>query len=233
MASGLIGFVLNERYEITGQLGTGGMGIVLQAHDRLLDREVAVKLIRPEHALAPAALDAFLREARMIARLEHPNILAVHDLGAVTSESKGLPFLVMQLAKGGSLADRLKTGPLPLPEVQRIVTAVCGALDYAHRRGVVHLDVKPLNIFFDEHHNPLIGDFGLAKLLENAMKVKADTRAGTLAYMAPEQLFGSQAGPFTDVYALGITVYEMLTRALPRRSWDGAVQFEGRCRMRC
>jgi len=226
MASGFPDLILNERYEITRQLGAGGMGIVFQAHDQLLDREVAVKLIRPEYAPAPAALNAFLHEARTIARLEHPNILAIHDLGAVATQSGGLPFLVMQLARGGSLADWLKGGSLPLPEVQRIVSAVCAALDYAHGRGVIHLDIKPLNILFDEHNNPLVGDLGLAKLLEGAAQVKADTRAGTLAYMAPEQLFGSQAGPFTDVYALGITVYEMLTRALPRRSWDGAVQFD-------
>jgi len=226
MSNDFVGLRLNDRYEITKQLGAGGMGVVLQAHDHLLDRQVAVKIIQPGSVLAPKAIDAFIHEARIIARLEHPNILTVYDLGIHPLTDGDLLYLIMQLASGGTLAARLEKGPLSLSEVQRIMVAVCGALDYAHSQGVIHLDLKPLNILFDARNTPLVADFGLAKMLQNASNVKADTRVGTLAYMPPEQLFGAQAGPYSDVYALGITLYEMLTGEIPRREWNGAVSFD-------
>ena len=166
MSNDLVGFVLNDRYQIIKHLGSGGFGVVLQAYDHLLDREVAVKLIQPGYALAPVAVDAFLREARAIGRLDHPNIVTVYDLGVIATEDRQLPFLVMQLAAGGSLADRLRAGPLSLPEARRVLAAVCDALDYAHSRGIIHLDLKPLNILFDKRDSPLVADFGLSKMLE-------------------------------------------------------------------
>lgn len=226
MSSNYVGLVLNQRYEITKVLGAGGMGVVLQAYDKFLDRDVAVKVIQPEYNWSQTAIDAFIREARIIARLEHPSILNIYDLGIHPLKNGSLVYLVMRLASGGTLADRLEKGPLPLNEVRRILEPVCEGLDYAHKQGVIHLDLKPLNILFDNHGNPMVADFGLAKMLQNATQIKADTRVGTFAYMPPEQLFGAKAGPFSDVYAVGITLYEMITGAVPNRGWDGTIHID-------
>ncbi len=227
MAADFIGLVLNNRYEISELLGEGGMGIVMTAHDTFLDREVAVKIIQPEDAWSEEAIVDFITEARIIARLEHPHVVNVYDLGTQEINGINIVYIVMRLATGGTLEDRLAAnGSIPYQEAGTILTAVCDAVDYAHQQGVVHLDLKPLNILFDHLGSALVADFGLAKGLRNAAQVKADTKAGTLEYMPPEQLFGAEAGPFSDVYALGITLYEMLSGELPTREWDGTVNFE-------
>ncbi|MGZ6321293.1 MAG: serine/threonine-protein kinase, partial [Ktedonobacterales bacterium] len=194
-------------------------GAVFRAHDLELDREVAVKIIRPERALSPRAIDDFVKEARIIARLDHPHILP--EYGLDKTQFAACPvYLVMKLAKGGTLFDKLQEGALQPEEALRILRQVSEGLDYAHNQGVVHLDLKPHNILFDDRGNVLVGDFGLAKLLESATHVKADTGVGTSAYMPPEQFTGSNAGRFSDVFALGLTLHEMLTGHLPDRDYD-------------
>ncbi|RMF31900.1 MAG: serine/threonine protein kinase, partial [Chloroflexi bacterium] len=195
------------------------MALVLTAHDHVLDRQVAVKIVRPDLTWSSDAADTFIREARIIARLDHPHILHIYDLGTDRIGHKPLVYLVMQWASGGTLAHRLEAGPLPPDEVQKILQQVGDALDYAHRQGVIHLDLKPANILFDEHGNALVADFGLAKLLQETTHAKADTGVGTPAYMAPEQWLGGKISPSSDVYALGLILYQMLTGELPERRW--------------
>lgn len=225
MSINLIGSILNDKYEIVGHIGNGGMGIVFEAKDLVLERYVAIKLIRPEFSQTSNAMEAFIREARIIGQLEHPNILKVYELGILSIKGRPIIFLVMPLAKGGTLADRLKNAPLNVNEAIRVFTSICSAVDYAHQKGIIHLDLKPLNILFDNLENPLVADFGLSKLLDGVTHVKADTRVGTLAYMPPEQLYGHKAGTFSDVYALGITLFEMLTSRVPDRVWNGSIEF--------
>ena len=228
MADDFAGLVLNNRYEMGGLLGSGGMGLVYLSHDSFLDRQVAVKIIQPEEAWSEEATESFVAEARIIARLEHPHILKIYDLGNQVVNGYGeVLYLVLQLAAGGTLDERVEANPLSPSEVARILKPVCDGLDYAHSQGVIHLDLKPLNIFFDNLDNPLVADFGLARVLHDAAgELKADTRAGTLDYMPPEQLFGAVAGTFSDIYALGISIYEMLTSEMPRREWDGMAYFD-------
>lgn len=227
MATDFAGLVLNNRYEISRLLGEGGMGLVLLAHDTFLDREVAVKIIQPADAWSDEAIQDFITEARIIARLEHPHVVNVYDLGTQLFDGVSIVYIVMRLATGGTLEDRLlNSGPVSFQEAARILMPICEAVDYAHQQGVIHLDLKPLNILFDHHGSPLVADFGLAKGFRHAAKVKADTKAGTMEYMPPEQLFGAEAGPYSDVYALGITLYEMLTGDVPSREWDATLRFE-------
>jgi ribonuclease HIII len=217
-----VGRVLGGKYELKAILGQGGMGAVFRALDQELDRIVAVKVIKPDHALSPKAVDNFIKEARIIARLSgHVHILTVHALDK--AENIECPiYLVMELADGGTLADKARMGPMLADEVLSIARQVGEALDYAHSQNVVHLDLKPNNILFDDKGNVLVADFGLAKILESATHVKADTGAGTRDYMPPEQYFGGEAGIYSDVFALGITLHELLTGNPPGRGLDDA-----------
>lgn len=218
MLDKFIGQILGDRYEIENLISSGGMGTIYTARDRLLNRQVAVKIIRPEYVWSSELVNAFIQEARIIAKLDHSNILKIHDLGK-TENNECPVFLVMQLAID-TLKNRL-TSALQLYQAEPILKQICAALDYAHAQDVIHLDLKPSNILFDTQGNALVADFGLAKLLQNATHVKADTNVGTQAYMPPEQFFGGDAGPFSDVYALGMTLHEMLTGEVPKREWAG------------
>jgi len=220
MFEDFIGLILGERYEIQAPLGIGGVALVFAAYDRKFDRQIAIKIVRPEYAYSSDIIDALIEEARIIAKLNHQNILSIYDQGTHTIKGERLVYLAMQLAGGGSLKKRVDdTGALPLSEAEHILKQVCAALQYAHEHGVIHLDLKPANILFDEHDNVLVVDFGFARLLRGMSRVKAKTGVGTLAYMPPEQITGGDVGSFSDVYALGITLYHVLTKELPRRNW--------------
>ncbi len=203
------------RYTLQAQLGAGGMATVYRAHDPRLAREVAVKLLLGDIQGDPALRERFEREAHTIARLEHPAIVPVYDFG----EDQGQLYLVMRLMTGGSLQDRLRRGPLAPEEVARIVDRLADALDTAHAQGIIHRDLKPGNILFDEYDNPMISDFGIAKLaLQAGAATLTQTGAlvGTPAYMSPEQVRGeADIDRRSDLYAFGIIVYEMLTGRLP------------------
>jgi|GEM_PF-374539 len=223
----LVGHTLNNTFEVKSLIESGGMGVVYDAFDKRLNRRVAIKVILPRHAWNQEAVNAFAQEARIIAGLRHPHILQVLALPEDTFNNAPLAYLVMDYAEGGSLAAYLKnSGPLSEQDALRLIKQVASALDYAHNKGVLHLDLKPKNILLDENGDALVADFGLARLLESATHIKADTGAGTSDYMAPEQRMGTEARRTADVYAIGITLYEMLTKKVPRAKIraNGAIQ---------
>jgi predicted Ser/Thr protein kinase len=204
-----------ERYELVEEIARGGMGVVYRARQAGLARDVALKLILAGELADPAARQRFIREARTTARLAHPKIVQVFDVG----ELAGQPYLAMEYLPGGSLADRLAAGPLAPRDAARLVAELARAIDYAHGQGVVHRDLKPANILLRSRDGELdqckIADFGLAKAARQEGEKSAATATGSAAvmgtpsYMAPEQAGGAGAvGPRTDVYALGAILYE-------------------------
>jgi dienelactone hydrolase len=208
---------LSDRYRIVRELASGGMATVYVAHDLRHDRQVAIKVLRPDVASAIGA-ERFLREIRIAARLQHPMILPLHDSGEVD----GLLFYVMPLVRGDSLQERLeREGNVPLEEAVGYLADLLGALSYAHRQGIVHRDVKPANILFSDEH-ALLADFGVAKALSDASGLSGSTTAGmslgTPKYMAPEQAAGDQdVDHRADIYAAGVIAYEMLAGQPPIR----------------
>lgn len=203
--------------EVLELLGKGGMGAVYKARHKGLDRLVAVKILPPEISRDAAFAERFTREARALAKLNHPNIVAVYDFGQTT---EGLFFFVMEFVDGVNLRQALRTGGIASKEALAIVPQVCDALQYAHDEGIVHRDIKPENILIDKKGRVKIADFGLAKLLGRSESDLALTGThqvmGTLRYMAPEQMEGSkQVDHRADIYSLGVVFYELLTGELP------------------
>jgi tRNA A-37 threonylcarbamoyl transferase component Bud32 len=202
--------------EILELLGRGGMGAVYKARQTKLDRLVALKVVTPEAARDPAFAERFAREARAMARLNHPNIVGVHDYGEVD----GLYYFVMEYVDGVNLRQMLQAGQVQPQEAMRVVPQLCAALQYAHDEGVVHRDIKPENILVDRRGNVKIADFGLAKLVGRStvgQKLTGSQQVmGTPHYMAPEQIDRPLAVDHrADIYALGVVFYEMLTGELP------------------
>lgn len=199
-----VGSVVARRFELRRELGRGGFGVVYEAFDRQLKRLVALKCIRVE---ARGATQSLQREADAIARLEHPNIVILHDKGMAGRS----PFLIMELLRGETLRDRTVHGPILAPEVVGIANEVARALAYAHAAGVVHRDLKPSNVFLTDEGGVKVLDFGLAHIFGGSSM----QAGGTPAYMAPEQWSGDTVDPRTDVYSLGVMLFEMLTGELP------------------
>ncbi len=208
----LIGQRLGQ-YQITALLGRGGMATVYRARQTSIDRDVAVKVIKPDLIESEEFKVRFNREAKVIAALSHPHILKVFDYG----QHGDVVYLVMELLSGGSLADLLRGGARLEPaEVARLLDQIASALDYAHRRGIVHRDLKPQNVLLDEERNALLTDFGIAKLLsETTALTQSGIAMGTPAYMSPEQWRGQSVDGRADVYALGAMLYEMLAGRVP------------------
>ncbi|MCO5166160.1 MAG: protein kinase [Planctomycetes bacterium] len=201
--------------EVVAELGRGGMGVVYAARDPALGREVAVKVLHA-HGATPDARRRFEVEARAAARLSHPGIVAVHALGV--DQATGAPYVVMERVRGESLRDALRGGPLAPAEAARLAEEVARALATAHEAGVLHRDVKPHNVLLDERGAARLVDFGLAKALDAADGLTSTGQVlGTPAYMSPEQADGdgARAGPASDVWSLGATLYEMLTGRPP------------------
>jgi len=200
------------RYEIKSELGRGGMATVYHAHDPRFRRDVALKVLPREFLHDTTFRARFEREAQTLASLEHSAIVPVYDFG----EEDGQPFLVMRFLSDGNLIDRLNKGPLPLSQVVRIVSQVASGLDEAHGQGIIHRDLKPDNILFDQHQDAFITDFGIAKLAAESNSITmANAIIGTPAYMSPEQVNGEEVDGRSDIYALGVIVFEMLTGQLP------------------
>jgi eukaryotic-like serine/threonine-protein kinase len=206
--------LLADRYELAETLGAGGMARVVAAYDRRLRRRVAIKLVREELTADPTSRERLLREARAAAGLQHPNTVAVHDVG----EQDGQAYIVLELVEGGTLADRVRErGRLPAAEVVAIGGAVLAALQAAHERGLVHRDVKPANVLLPAAGGVKLADFGIAKALD---AVTPDLTAtgqvlGTPRYLAPEQVAGRPATPASDLYSLGAVLYECLAGEPP------------------
>jgi serine/threonine protein kinase len=203
------------RYRLVERIGAGGMGEVWKAHDANLDRIVAIKMLLRGTLGDATARERFRREALILSRLSHPGVATVFDFDT----QDGYDFLVMEYVPGGTLASRLATGLLPLERVLHLGTAIADALENAHRNGVLHRDLKPGNVLLTAEGQPKILDFGLALLLSGVQATGRMTQMGivlgTLPYMAPEQLFGEADDARTDVYALGIMLFEMVTGRLP------------------
>lgn len=200
------------QYQIVAPLGEGGMAAVYKAYQPAMDRYVAVKVL-PRHMAASEEFTArFKREARLLAQLQHPHILPVFDYG----EAGGYPYIVMPFVVSGTLADILHSQRPLFSEVRRILTQVGDALSYAHARGMIHRDIKPSNVLIDERGNCLLTDFGLARMAEDSTKLTSSGAImGTPAYMSPEQGAGSNIDRRSDIYSLGIILYEMVTGRVP------------------
>lgn len=201
-------------FELTEELGRGGMGIVYKARQQSLGRIVAVKMILRGELASSADVARFRSEAAAAARLEHPNIVPVYEVGECDSQ----PYFVMKFIDGTTLARRLAEGPLPAREAAELLLPVCQAIQFAHEQGILHRDLKPSNILIDGENRPHVSDFGLAKQVSGDGPVtRSGAVIGTPSYMAPEQAAGSrgQLGPASDVYSLGTILYQMLTGRPP------------------
>ncbi len=199
-----------SRYEIKKELGRGGMATVYLAYDPLFEREVALKILNHELLNNTQVRERFERETKIIAKLEHPAIVPVYDVGKDNDQM----FYVMRYMAGGSLSDRMSKA-LSLDESIRIIQRIAGALNHAHARGVIHRDLKPGNILFDDDGNAFISDFGIAKLASGQPKLTLSGIIGTPTYMSPEQAMGENVDSRSDIYSLGIILFEMLSGKLP------------------
>jgi serine/threonine protein kinase len=203
------------KYRVVAPLGEGGMAAVYKAYQAGMDRHVALKILPRHFASDPEFVGRFEQEARVIAKLQHVYILPVHDYG----EDEGYTYIVMPYVERGTLDDRLEDQPLPLEEIRKIISQVGDALDYAHTRGLVHRDVKPSNILIDEQGNSLLTDFGISKMVGGTSKfTQTGAVIGTPEYMSPEQILGEELDGRSDIYSLGVVLYQLATGRPPYRA---------------
>ncbi len=201
-------------YALGELIGSGGMGAVYRAVQPLVEREVAIKIVLPQYANHPDFVRRFEVEAQLVARLEHPHIVPLYDYW----REPGVAYLVMRLLRGGSLRQLLEHGPIPVEMTLRLLEQVGSALGVAHRAGVVHRDLKPANVLLDEDQNAYLADFGIAKNLSNPNledQTQVDAIVGSPAYISPEQIRSEFVRPQTDIYCLGVVLYELLTGHAP------------------
>jgi serine/threonine protein kinase len=205
---------LAGRYALGSVLGHGGMGTVRDATDRRLGRRVAVKILRADLAEQPRARRRFETEAHAAARLAHPHVVLVFDSG----EDDGVPFLVMERLPGGTLADELAAGPLTLDRVRQVAGEILAALAAAHGAGIIHRDIKPGNVLLTEDGHVKVSDFGIAKTVDDVDQTQTTELIATPGYLAPERLAGAPASPQSDLYSVGVVLYEALSG---RRPFEG------------
>jgi len=199
------------RYIIKSELGRGGMATVYRAFDPSFDREVAIKVLPREMLHDPQFRSRFEREIKLVAALEHPAIVPVYDVG----DEDGQPYFVMRYMTGGSLTDWIEKGKFSIQDTARLIEKIAPGLAYSHKKGIVHRDLKPDNILFDDNGAPFISDFGVAKLIEASGGLTGSGVIGTPAYMSPEQAQGGDIDGRSDVYGLGVIVYQMLSGQRP------------------
>ena len=205
------GTLIAGRYRIVDTLGRGGMGVVYKVADTKLKRFVALKFLPPEWAAHPEARERFVLEARAAAALSHPNICTIHEI----YDAADRPFLEMEYVEGQSLRARLRQGPMEIDAALDLAIQIAEGLEEAHGKGVIHRDIKSANIMVTEKGQAKIMDFGLAKVRGETMYTKEGTTLGTAAYMSPEQARGREVDHRTDLWSLGVVLYEMLSRRLP------------------
>ena len=207
-----MGELIAERYELEELVGTGGMSSVYRAHDRLLERDVALKVLHQEFTADTDYVERFRREARSVAQLSHPNIVTVIDRG----EQDGRQYIVFEYVKGENLKALVqRVGPLPEEEAVRLALQIARALGFAHDNGLVHRDVKPQNVLLNGDGQAKVTDFGIARSLDVGGLTQTGTVMGTSDYIAPEQARGSQVDAQSDIYSLGTVLYELLTGEVP------------------
>ena len=199
------------RYEILDELGRGAMGVVFKARDPLIGRLVALKTITTLAADDPDMVERFWREAKAAGALQHANIVTIHDMG----EADGVPFIAMEYLEGESLATLISRGaPLSLTEKVGYLVQTCRALQYAHRRSVIHRDIKPANIVLTVEGVIKVVDFGIARV-SDVSHTNTGTLLGTLGYMSPQQIRGKRADGLSDIWSVGVVLYELLTGRRP------------------
>ena len=204
--------ILANRYELVRQIGSGGMAVVYQAYDTALDRTVAIKLLREEYADDPDFTRRFQKEAQAVARMSHQNIVNIYDFG----ESDGVAYLVMEYVEGSTLKDIIaRTGPLPVGLVIDYSIQLCYGMAQAHAHDIVHKDIKPHNIMVDRNHIVKVTDFGIAQAMNNLTITHNKGILGSAHYFSPEQARGEQVDYATDIYSLGVVMYEMLAGKVP------------------
>ena len=219
----LIGVTIDDKYHIDSKLGEGGMGAVYRSTRLMIGDAVAIKVLHSEQMTDPQVIERFRREAQAAARLKHPNVVTIHDFGV---SSKNLVYLVMELVEGDSLRALIEQQcPLPFSTIGEIIFQVCAALEEAHRRNIVHRDLKPDNIIVATSSAGLrvkVLDFGIAKLRDLSVTADNLTQTGTVLgtprYMSPEQCMGEELDGRSDIYSLGIVLYEMLSGTVPFNS---------------
>ncbi len=214
----MTGYLFGDRYQVGDTLGFGGMSEVHRGRDLRLGRDVAVKVLRADLARDPSFQARFRREAQNAASLNHPAIVAVYDTGETAGETGPVPYIVMEYVDGDTLRDVLKQeGPLPPRRAMEIVADVCAALDFSHRHGIVHRDVKPANIMLNRAGAVKVMDFGIARAVSDGQATMTATSAviGTAQYLSPEQARGESVDARSDVYATGCVLYELLTGQPP------------------
>lgn len=208
----LVGALLDGRYRVEAAIATGGMSTVYRGHDVRLDRPVALKVMDARYAGDPQFLTRFQREARAIARLKNPGLVAIYDQGGDAAH----PFLVMELVEGGTLRELLRErGPMPPHAVVAVLRPVLGGLGEAHRAGLVHRDIKPENVLISDDGEVKLVDFGLVRAIAEAGITSTSVILGTASYLSPEQVVGQPTGPRSDVYSAGIMAFELLTGTTP------------------
>ena len=205
--------LIGGRYDLRDPLGGGGMAEVFLAHDEVLERDLAVKILREEYAGDEGFVERFRREAKSAASLNHPNIVTIYDWGR---SEDGACYMVMEYAPGGTLKDRiLEDGALPPRTAAEITSQIAGALKVAHECGVVHRDVKPQNVLLTASGDVKVADFGIAQAAFSTSFSQTSLILGTPSYMSPEQALGEPPDPRSDLYSLGVVLYEMLTGEVP------------------
>ncbi len=211
----MLGDVIGGRYELEEVVGAGGMSSVYKAHDQLLERDVALKVLHPHFGDDEEYVERFRREARAVAQLSHPNIVTVIDRG----EADGHQFIVFEYIRGENLKELVqRTGQLPVRRAVELAAAIADGLAFAHEHGIIHRDVKPQNVLLNGDGEPKVTDFGIARTLDVERGVtQTGTVLGTSNYLSPEQANGEPVTPATDVYSLGVVLYELLTGEVPFR----------------
>src|SRR5215204_384665 len=209
---------IDDRYEPGDLLGGGGMAEVYLAHDQVLGRDVALKILRGQYANEEGFVERFRREAKNAAALNHPNVVQVYDQG---STGDGTYYIAMEYVPGVTLAERLKReGPLEPGEAAGVAARVAEALAVAHERGIIHRDIKPQNVLLTASGGAKVADFGIARAASAETVTETSLILGTASYMSPEQVRGERVGPQSDLYSLGVVLYEMLTGRLPHEASD-------------
>ena len=206
--------LIGGRYSLRDPLGSGGMAEVFLAYEEVLERDVALKILKEQYADDEGFVERFRREAQSAASLNHPNIVRIHDWGG--TENGEASYIAMEYAPGGTLEDRiLEDGALPPYKAVEVASQIAEALGFAHERGVIHRDIKPQNILLSALGDAKVTDFGLARAAYSTSLSQTSLVLGTASYMSPEQAMGGPADPRSDLYSLGVVLYEMLTGELP------------------